>query len=96
MSGLNLNGVLGTTVIGYVLWIITFAAIDSRPTPSRSWAATALFTLELTWAFQYYHQASKQDGLYFRLLVAATILIDLAGLLGAQAEVYMVCSRYYT
>ena len=70
-----------------------FIASFSR-TPSSTWAITGLVVLEFVWAVRYYRYASSQDRLLLRVLVAATLIIDLAGLIGAQANVYLVWLIY--
>ena len=51
-----------------------------------------LVALELFWAVKYYQSAAFQDGVYFRALVAVTLVIDFANFIGLVAEVYLVRS----
>jgi len=60
-----------------------------------SWMIVVLVVLEFVWTVRYYRQSSILDGLAFRVLVAVTVLLDVAGLFGTQANVYLFCVLHW-
>lgn len=60
-----------------------------------TWATMALVVVELMWAVQYFRYIAKQDRIFFRLVVAAAVIIDFTGLLGSLADVYLYCVSHW-
>ena len=58
----------------------------------RTWLASGLFLLELAWATEYYRWYSSKDPLYFKIIIAVAIAIDLVGFITKCINIYLVCS----